>query len=51
MSLKQTCKYCKVATLAVRLHGFYIGSPEQVKLWECRNCCGIWSEKTSEGLS
>ena len=22
-------------------------STEQVKLWECRSCLGIWSEKTN----
>ena len=54
MGLKQVCPYCKEQTLAKRLLGFYVGSTEQVKLWECRSCLGIWSEKTIErgfGLS
>ena len=46
MSLKQECRYCGEKTVARRLLGFYVGSPEQVKLWECRTCNGIWSDKT-----
>ena len=46
MGLKQTCFYCKEATVARRLFGFYVGSVEQIKLWECRACNGIWSQKT-----
>jgi hypothetical protein len=46
MSLKQTCRYCGENTLAKRLVGFYVGSTEQVKLWECRSCYKIWSVKT-----
>jgi hypothetical protein len=51
MSLKQTCKYCNNATLAKRLLGFYVGSNERLKLWECRECGGIWSNKTKGGSS
>ena len=46
MSLKQTCKYCDKSTLAKRILGFYVGSSEQTKLWECRECRGIWGVKT-----
>jgi len=46
MSLKQKCPYCKEKTLAKRILGFYVGSSEQVKLWECRSCNGIWSANT-----
>jgi len=45
MGLKQLCSYCEELTVAKRLLGFYVGSTEQVKLWECRACNGIWSEK------
>ena len=45
MGLKQVCSYCSALTVAKRLLGFYVGSTEQVKLWECRSCNGIWSEK------
>jgi len=45
MSLKQICPYCKEATVAKRILGFYVGSNEQIKLWECRNCLAIWSNK------
>ena len=46
MSLKQTCKYCGLDTLAKRILGFYVGSSDQTKLWECSECSGIWSVKT-----
>ena len=46
MSLKQACKYCGENTLAKRILGFYVGSSDQVKLWECRECSSIWSVKT-----
>tara|TARA_R100001079_G_scaffold91669_1_gene54242 strand:+ start:236 stop:388 length:153 start_codon:yes stop_codon:yes gene_type:complete len=49
MGLKQKCVYCNEFTVAKRLLGFYVGSTEQVKLWECRACKGIWSEKTVGG--
>jgi hypothetical protein len=45
MGLKQACAYCNELTVAKRLLGFYVGSTEQVKLWESRACYGIWSEK------
>ena len=51
MSLKQTCKYCNTPTLAKRILGFYMGSNDKIKLWECRECGGIWSNKTKGGGS
>ncbi len=51
MSLKQTCKYCAKRTLAKRLVGYYVGSNDRVNLWECRECGGIWSNKTKGGSS
>ena len=48
MSLKQKCPYCKDKTLAKRILGFYVGSSEQVKLWECRSCKGVWSTDTKK---
>lgn len=42
MSLKQKCNECGLKTVALRIQGFYIGSPKKVKLWECRNCGNIW---------
>ena len=44
MALKQECPFCKERTVAKRLLGFYVGSTEQLKLWECRSCNGIWSK-------
>ncbi len=48
MSLKQICQYCGEKTIAKRILGFYVGSSEQVKLWECRECHSIWSNKTKK---
>lgn len=42
MTLRQECKYCNASTVALRIQGYYIGSNTKVKLWECRNCSGIW---------
>ena len=47
MTLKKKCPYCEVRTIAKRLTGYYIGSELNVKLWECRECFGLWSNKTS----
>lgn len=49
MTLKQTCSYCNTPTIARRINGFYVGSTQQIKLWECRECGGIWSLKTQRG--
>jgi len=49
MSLKQKCIFCNERTIAKRILGFYVGSNEQIKLWECRSCKGIWSDKTKIG--
>ena len=46
MTLKQKCIFCGESTIAKRISGFYLGSNEQIKLWECRSCKGIWSNKT-----
>jgi|8_EtaG_2_1085327.scaffolds.fasta_scaffold01606_18 ribosomal protein L37AE/L43A len=49
MTLKQECPFCNKRTIAKRLVGFYVGSDERIKLWECRHCYGIWSKKLEEG--
>ena len=38
MTLKQKCIFCGESTIAKRISGFYLGSNEQIKLWECRSC-------------
>jgi|MDTG01.1.fsa_nt_gb ribosomal protein L37AE/L43A len=48
MSLKQKCPICSNKTLPKRILGFYVGSTEKVKLWECRKCFGVWSKKHLE---
>jgi hypothetical protein len=27
--------------------GFYLGSDEKKKRWECRECKGIWADKSN----
>ena len=46
MALKQQCIYCLSDTIAIRMIGIYVGSPKKVDLWECRECHGIWSNKS-----
>lgn len=51
MALRKECPYCKTKTIAKRLVAYYVGSELDVKIWECRECLGIWSNKTKiEGL-
>ena len=47
MALKQGCPFCKQLTIPKRLLGFYVGSPNRLKLWECRECFSLWSNKTT----
>ena len=47
--LKQVCPFCGESTIAKRMLGFYVGTSAQAKLWECRSCFGIWSDKTERG--
>jgi hypothetical protein len=49
MVLRQKCVFCEKDTLAKRIKGFYLGADEQILLWECRLCLGVWSKKTKGG--
>jgi len=46
MALKEVCKFCEKLTVARRIRGFYLGSNEQLEIWECRHCLIMWSKKT-----
>jgi transposase-like protein len=48
MALKKKCPYCESLTVAKRILGFYMGSDNKQKLWECRKCKGIWSNETTK---
>jgi|MDSZ01.1.fsa_nt_gb Zn-finger protein len=50
MSLKCDCKYCGLTTIPKRIQGIYVGSTETIKLWECRECFFVWSEKNPLGM-
>jgi|13_taG_2_1085334.scaffolds.fasta_scaffold09077_6 transposase-like protein len=47
LALKQQCPFCVLETIPRRVMGFYVGSPNRVQLWECRECKSLWSEKTT----
>ena len=45
VALREECTRCGVNTIPRRILGFYVGSPNSVKIWECRECNALWSEK------
>jgi len=45
VALREVCKQCGIETIPRRILGFYVGSPQKVKIWECRECNSLWSEK------
>tara|TARA_R110000824_G_scaffold171821_4_gene349500 strand:+ start:1409 stop:1588 length:180 start_codon:yes stop_codon:yes gene_type:complete len=44
MGLKSTCPHCANRTIPKRIVGVYIGAPNSIKIWECRDCFGLWSD-------
>jgi Zn-finger protein len=46
MSLKQKCPVCNMQTIPKRIIGVYVGSADSIKVWECRECFALWSNKT-----
>ena len=45
VALREKCSFCERNTIPRRILGFYVGSPQRVKIWECRECNALWSEK------
>ncbi len=45
VALREKCNHCGYETIPRRILGFYVGSPQKVKIWECRECNALWSEK------
>jgi len=45
VALREQCGVCGIHTIPRRILGFYVGSPHRVKIWECRECNSLWSEK------
>ena len=45
MALREQCGYCGIFTIPKRILGCYVGSPQTVMIWECRECNALWSEK------
>ena len=46
VALKVKCKSCGVETIPRRILGSYVGSSQKLKIWECRECNSLWSEKS-----
>ncbi len=44
MALSKICKFCNQSSIPKRIKGRYIGSNEQIKIWECRKCKALWSD-------
>ena len=47
MTLREQCFLCGEYTIPKRIHGVYVGSAKSIKIWECRECKSLWSEKTN----
>ena len=48
MALREQCPFCGHHTIPKRILGFYVGSSDSLKIWECRECDSLWSEKLGE---
>ena len=46
MGLKQNCPVCNMQTIPRRIIGVYVGCAHSIKVWECRECFGLWTNKT-----
>ena len=44
MALKETCKFCGKETIPIRIQGQIVGSAVKMKIWQCRECKGLWSD-------
>jgi ribosomal protein L37AE/L43A len=42
MSLKHKCDDCRKVVIPRRIKGFYIGSNDIIKIWECPKCDYLW---------
>jgi rubredoxin len=53
MGLRIQCPHCGLSTIPKRIIGVYVGSANSIKIWECRECSALWSNKESfaEGVS
>ena len=43
MGLRVKCPFCELNTIPKRIIGVYVGSADSIKIWECRECFGLWS--------
>ena len=42
MALKKTCQSCGRHIIPRRIKGYYIGSKDMIKIWECTKCNYLW---------
>ena len=47
MALRCECPFCNLLTIPKRLLGFYVGSSDSLRIWECRECSSLWSKFNS----
>ncbi len=43
MGLRMVCPHCAFRTIPKRIVGMYVGKPNSIKIWECRECLGLWA--------
>ena len=43
MALVEVCNFCKEETIPRRIRGVYVGSLDEIKIWQCRKCKALWS--------
>ena len=42
MALEKVCAECKNRTIPRRIKGYYAGSKDMIRIWECRRCGYLW---------
>ena len=51
MGLRSECPHCGLKTIPKRIIGVYVGVAESIKIWECRECLGLWSNTRHKPLN
>jgi hypothetical protein len=42
MALHENCNVCKKRTIPKRIKGVYVGSTDEIYIWQCRECKALW---------
>ena len=43
VALEIECPICQIENIPRRLIAKVVGSDEKLKIWQCKNCKGLWS--------